>query len=132
MPRYFSSDVSLLPLNIIGLLKDIPKSKTSIVSGDSGSGKSTTAAKISIFWAEASDGFGGFDIIIHMSVIQTKIKLAYPKFAWGESVLKELNEKEEKVLFVCDSLGKREMKSFINIYLSVEYFIFRRIETSQE
>ena len=96
------------------LLKNIPKSKTSLVSGPSGSGKSTLAANLTLDWAESEDD-SSYDLILYLSSLNTTSRLALHKFVWGEfadtleddcgQIYRELLDRKKKILVIIDGLG---------------------------
>ena len=99
------------------LLRNIPRSKTSLVSGPSGSGKSTLAANITVDWAESEDD-ENYDVVLYLSSLNTTKSLTLHKLVWGEfagsigddskEMYRELLEREEKILVIIDGLGNKE------------------------
>ena len=96
------------------LLRNIPRSKTSLVSGPSGSGKSTLAANITVDWAESEDD-GSYEVVLYLSSLNTTKSLTLHKLVWGEfagrigddskEIYRELLKKKEKILVIIDGLG---------------------------
>ena len=99
------------------LLRNIPRSKTSLVSGPSGSGKSTLAANITVDWAESEDD-GSYEVILYLSSLNTKKSLSLHKLIWGEfasrigkdsmEIYEKLVERKEKILVIVDGLGIKD------------------------
>ena len=108
------------------LLRNIPRSKTSLVSGPSGSGKSTLAANITVNWTESKDD-GSYEVILYLSSLNTTKSLTLHKFVWGEfasrigddskKIYQELLERKEKILVIIDGLGIIKIIFPVMIYM---------------
>ena len=96
------------------LLKSIPRSKTSLVTGPAGSGKSILAARITVAWAESLESI--YDVVLFLSALHTMDNLPPHKMIWGEyasligkdseRIYQELLEmKNIKILVIIDGLG---------------------------
>lgn len=100
------------------LLRNIPRSKTSLVSGPSGSGKSTLAANITVDWAESEDA--SYEVVLFLSSLHKKVNLPLHKLLWGEfaggigkdteEIYQELLERKGKILVIIDGLGMNQLK----------------------
>ena len=96
------------------LLKSIHRSKTSLVTGPSGSGKSILAARTTVAWAESKNT--SYDLVVFLSSLQERDNLPLHRQIWGEyagligtdteRIYQELLNMKDKVLFIIDGLGK--------------------------
>ena len=94
-------------------LKNLPRSKTSLVSAPSGSGKSTIAASITEQWAKSEDS--SYDLVLFLSSLHTAEKSALQRMVWGEYtstmreeskfIYQEMEERKGKILIIIDGLG---------------------------
>ena len=82
LERKFSKDESDR-ITSAQLLGDIPRSKTSLISGPSGSGKSTLAANITMNWAESEED-NIYQGVIYLSSLNTTKSSTLHKLVWGE------------------------------------------------
>ena len=122
--RKFSKDESDR-ITSAQLLGDIPKSKTSLISGPSGSGKSTIAANITMNWAESEED-NSYQGIIYLSSLNTTKSLTLHKIVWGEfatrigdeskEIYRELLEMKGKILVIIDGLGNKDLYNISCIY----------------
>ena len=113
--RKFSKDESDR-ITSAQLLGDIPRSKTSLISGPSGSGKSTIAANITMNWAESEED-NIYQGVIYLSSLNTTKSLTLYKLVWGEfasrigdeskEIYRELLEMKGKILVIIDGLGNK-------------------------
>ena len=104
-------------LDLEALTKNLKKKETSFIEGDSGDGKSTTAAKITELWTE--NKLNDYDVCIHLSE-KTKFKIALSKIIWQpfelsdhdhhEEIFKELKKLGDRVLVLIDSLDELSLK----------------------
>ena len=96
------------------LLRHIPQSKTSLVTGPAGSGKSILAASITIAWAESDES--SYDIVLFLSSLHSTNNLPLHQIIWGEyashireqdspRIYQELLERKVKILVIIDGLG---------------------------
>ena len=96
------------------LLKNIPRSKTSLVTGPAGSGKSILATRITVAWAESVESI--YDLVLFLSSMDN---LPLHKLLWGEyarligkdseRIYQELLEiKDFKILVIIDGLGNKQ------------------------
>lgn len=100
-------------------LKNLPRSKTSLVSAPSGSGKTTIAASITEQWAKSEDS--SYDLVLFLSSLQTKKESSLKNFIWGEfageiegdseMIYQELKRRKEKILIIIDGLGNNNFNS---------------------
>ena len=96
------------------LLKNIPRSKTSLVTGPAGSGKSILATRTTVAWAESKNT--SYDLVVFLSSLQERDNLPLHIQIWGEyagligtdteRIYQELLKMNDKVLFIIDGLGK--------------------------
>ena len=96
------------------LLKRIPRSKTSLVTGPAGSGKSILAARTTVAWAESKNP--SYDVVVFLSSLQERDNLPLHRQIWGEyagligteteRIFQELLNMKDKVLFIIDGLGR--------------------------
>ena len=96
------------------LLRNIPRSTTSLVSGPSGSGKSTLAANFAMDWAESEED-SSYEVVLYLSSLNTTKSLTLHKLVWGEfsgrkekvskKIYRELLKRKEKILVIIDGLG---------------------------
>ena len=94
-------------------LKNLPRSKTSLVSAPSGSGKSTIAASITEQWAKSEDS--SYDLVLFLSSLHTAKESALQRMVWGEYtstmreeskfIYQEMEERKGKILIIIDGLG---------------------------
>ena len=97
------------------LLETLPRSKTTLVSAPSGTGKSTIAASITEQWAKSRLSINQLKLVLFLSSLQTTQRLELSKLVWGEFasrmrensklVYQELERIQEKILIVIDGLG---------------------------
>ena len=96
------------------LLKNMPRSKTSLVTGPAGSGKSILATRITVAWAESVESI--YDLVLFLSSMDN---LPLHKLLWGEyarligkdseRIYQELLEiKDFKILVIIDGLGNKQ------------------------
>ena len=64
------------------LLKRIPRSKTSLVTGPAGSGKSILAARTTVAWAESKNS--SYDVVVFLSSLQERADMPPHIQIWGE------------------------------------------------
>ena len=105
------------------LLDTLPRSKTTLVSAPSGTGKSTLAALITEQWEKSEQSINQHQLVLFLSSLQMIQKEELSKLVWGEFasrmrensklVYQELEQMKEKILIVIDGLGKNV--SSINI-----------------
>ena len=98
------------------LLEDIPRSRTSLISGPSGSGKSTLAANITMDWAESEED-NSYHGTLYLSSLNTTKSSTLHKLVWGEfasrvgdeskEIYRELLERKGKILVIIDGLGNK-------------------------
>ena len=97
------------------LLKNIPRSKTSLVTGPAGSGKSILAARTTVAWAESKNP--RFDLIVFLSSLQERANMPLHIQIWGEyaghipeesakRIYQEILNMKDKVLIIIDGLGR--------------------------
>ena len=97
------------------LLKHISQSKTSLVTGPAGSGKSILAARITVAWAESKNP--SYDLVVFLSSLQERDNLPLHIQIWGEYaghieedsakwIYQEIKNMKDKVLIIIDGLGK--------------------------
>ena len=99
-------------LTTSNLLNTIPRSKTSLVTGSPGTGKSTLAASIVEQWANSK--LNQFDLVLFLNSQNDRKVLT--KLVWGEFsrkiigdtkiVYKELEKMKDKILIIIDGIGK--------------------------
>ena len=100
------------------LLEDIPRSRTSLISGPSGSGKSTLAANITMDWAESEED-NSYHGTLYLSSLNTTKSSTLHKLVWGEfasrigdeskEIYRELLEMKGKILVIIDGLGNKDL-----------------------
>ena len=94
------------------LINVLPRSKLSLVSGSSGTGKSTLAASMTKQWAS---GEKQFQLVLFLNSLQSTMHVT--KLVWGEfacklkrdtewMVYQELEKMEDNILIIIDELGK--------------------------
>ena len=86
-----------------------------MVGGQSGEGKSIIATSIIVEWAKTERKEDTPDLVIFLSALQTKEKLALHKLVWGEyasrigedseEIYQELLERKGKIFVIIDGLG---------------------------
>ena len=124
LERTFSKD-GKKKITSAQLLGDIPKSKTSLVSGPSGSGKSTIAANITMNWAESEED-NIYQGVIYLSSLNTTKSSSLHKMVWGEfasrigddskRIYQELLEMKGKILVIIDGLGNKDLCNISCLY----------------
>ena len=98
------------------LMEHIAQSKTSLVTGPAGSGKSILAARITMAWAESVESI--YDLVLFLSSLHKMDNLPLHKLLWGEyasligedseRIYRELLEiKDIKILVIIDGLGNK-------------------------
>ena len=97
------------------LLKRIPRSKTSLVTGPAGSGKSILAARTTVAWAESKNP--SYDLVVFISSLQERANMPLHIQIWGEyaghipedsakKIYQEILNMKDKVLVIIDGMGK--------------------------
>ena len=107
------------------LLEDIPRSRTSLISGPSGSGKSTLAANITMDWAESEED-NSYHGTLYLSSLNTTKSSTLHKLVWGEfasrigdeskEIYRELLEMKGKILVIIDGLGNKDHYNISCLY----------------
>ena len=97
------------------LLKHISQSKTSLVTGPAGSGKSILAARTTVAWVKSKNP--NYDVVVFLSSLQERANLPLHIQIWGEyaghiqeesakRIYQEIKNMKDKVLIIIDGLGK--------------------------
>ena len=97
------------------LLKRIPRSKTSLVTGPAGSGKSILAARTTVDWAESKNT--SYDLVVFLSSLQERADMPLHIQIWGEyaghiqeesakRIYQDIKNMKDKVLIIIDGLGR--------------------------
>ena len=97
------------------LLNKIPRSKTSLVTGPAGSGKSILAARTTVAWAESKNP--RYNLVVFLSSLQERANMPLHIQIWGEyaghiqeesakRIYQEILNMKDKVLIIIDGLGK--------------------------
>ena len=97
------------------LLKHISQSKTSLVTGPAGSGKSILAARTTVAWAESKNP--SYDLVVLLSSLQERANMPLHIQIWGEyaghiqedsakRIYQEILNMKDKVLVIIDGMGK--------------------------
>ena len=94
------------------LLKKIPLSETSLVTGPAGSGKSTLAASATVAWAKSSES--RFELVLFLSSLHKMDKLPLHKQLWGEYA-GHIDEQDSSKIYLMVKVKRNHCRNFASL-----------------